>query len=353
MIILGVDPHKTSHTAAAVDTPATTTIDTLTISSSEADYRRLLDWAQRWPQRYWAIENADGLGHHLAQWLISRGETVVDIPPTATAKIRTLSRGGRRKNDPIDAAAAACAAAIRGESRPVAAEDHTDALALLDERRHTLSRHRTKLLNQMHALLRELIPGGVKRSLTANAAEKALHTVTAVTTADQVRAQLIEDLIDDVRRCDRQLADNTARMKRILDEHATSLTDIVGIGPVLAARVLAGTRDPRRFPTAAAYANYTGTAPVQVASGDYNRHRLSRYGNRDLNSALHSIAVIQIRTRTSAGRRYYDRKIAEGRTSREAIRCLKRHLATVLWKTMVNDVRSRELTAATPHSDAA
>src|SRR5690606_19504545 len=90
MIILGVDPHKTSHTAAAVDTPATTTIDTLTISSSEADYRRLLDWAQRWPQRYWAIENADGLGHHLAQWLISRGETVVDIPPTATAKIRTL-----------------------------------------------------------------------------------------------------------------------------------------------------------------------------------------------------------------------------------------------------------------------
>ncbi|MFI5542023.1 transposase [Nocardia sp. NPDC051900] len=235
MIILGVDSHKASHTA---------------------------------------IENAEGLGHHLAQWLIGRGGTVVDIPPTATAKIRTLSRGGRRKSDPIDAAAAACVAAIRGESRPVAVEDHTGALALLDERRHTLSRHRARLLNQLHALLRELIPGGMNRALTATAAEKALHTVTPATATDQVRTQLVEDLIADVRRCDRQLADNTATMKQVLDEHATSLTDIVGVGPVLAARVLAGTRDPRRFPTAAAYANYTGTAPVQVASGDYNRHRL-------------------------------------------------------------------------------
>ncbi|MGY1934382.1 IS110 family RNA-guided transposase [Nocardia gipuzkoensis] len=353
MIILGVDPHKASHTAAAVDTPATTTIDTLTIASSATEYRRLLDWARRWPERYWAIENAEGLGHHLAQWLISRGETVVDIPPTATAKIRTLSRGGRRKNDPIDAAAAACVAAIRGDSRPVAIEDHTDALALLDERRHTLSRHRTRLLNQLHALLRELIPGGVKRALTATAAEKALHTLNPATATDQVRAQLVEELIADVRRCDRQLADNSATMKQVLDEHATSLTDIVGVGPVLAARVLAGTRDPRRFPTAAAYANYTGTAPVQVASGDYNRHRLSRYGNRDLNSALHSIAVVQIRTRTSSGRRYYDRKIAEGKTSREAIRCLKRHLATVLWKRMMNDARSRDVTPTTQYSDAA
>jgi transposase len=107
------------------------------------------------------------------------------------------------------------------------------------------------------------------------------------------------------------------------------------------------------FPPAAAYANYTGTAPVQVASGDYNRHRLSRYGNRDLNSALHSIAVVQIRTRTSSGRRYCDRKIAEGKTSREAIRCLKRHLATVLWKRMMNDARSRDFTPTTQCSDAA
>ncbi|MFI9536790.1 IS110 family transposase [Nocardia fusca] len=342
MIILGVDPHKSSHTATAVEARETTTIDTIRISSSLDEYRRLLQWAQRWTERYWAVENADGLGHHLAQWLIGHGERVVDVPPTATAKIRALSQGGRRKNDPIDAAAAACAAAIRGDSRPVVVEDHTDALALLDERRHTLNRHRTRLLNQLHALLRELIPGGAKRSLSATAAEAILLTVTPCTVADRVRVQLAGDLVDDVRRYDRQLTDNTARMKQVLDEHATSLPDLVGVGPVLAARVLAGTRDPMRFPTAAAYANYTGTAPVQVASGDYDRHRLSRYGNRDLNSAIHSIAVIQIRTRSSTGRRYYDRKREEGKTAREATRCLKRQLATVLWRTMINDIRARQ-----------
>jgi transposase len=134
-------------------------------------------------------------------------------------------------------------------------------------------------------------------------------------------------------------------MKQVLHEHATSLTDIVGVGPVLAARVLAGTRDPRRFPTRRGlrelHRDRTGPS------------RLSRYGNRDLNSALHSIAVVQIRTRTSSGRRYCDRKIAEGKTSREAIRCLKRHLATVLWKRMMNDARSRDFTPTTQCSDAA
>ncbi|MGC4991956.1 transposase [Nocardia salmonicida] len=169
--------------------------------------------------------------------------------------------------------------------------------------------------------------------------------MTAATSADRVRIQLANDLIDDIRRYDQQLTDNTAQMKQVLDEHTTSLPDLVGVGPVLAARILAGTRDPRRFPTAAAYANYTGTAPVQVASGDYNRHRLSRYGNRELNSAIHSIAVIQIRTRTSAGRRYYDRKRAEGKTAREATRCLKRQIATVPWRTMIKDIQARENTA--------
>lgn len=223
MIILGVDPHKSSHTAAAVEARATTTLDTITISSATSEYRRLLHWSQRWNERYWAIENADRLGHNLTQWLISHGERVVDIPPTATAKIRALSRGGRRKNDPIDAAAAACIAAIRGESRPVVVEGHTDALALLDERRHTLNRHRTRLLNQLHALLRELIPGGVKRSLSATAAESILRTVTAATSADRVRIQLANYLIDDIRRYDQQLTDNAAQMKQLLDEHTTSL----------------------------------------------------------------------------------------------------------------------------------
>ncbi|MFF0452843.1 transposase [Nocardia africana] len=126
MIILFVDPHKAFHTAAAVDTPATTTIDTLTISSPETEYRRLLDWARRWPERYWAIENVEGLAHHLARWLISRGETVVDIPRSLPRRSAHVSHGGRRKNDPIDAAAAACVAAIRGESRALSSDPTGD-----------------------------------------------------------------------------------------------------------------------------------------------------------------------------------------------------------------------------------
>lgn len=305
--------------------------------SKAADYHRLLDWANQWPQRRWAVENADGLGHHLAQWLLLAGEQVVDVPSTATAKVRALSRGGRRKNDRIDAAAAACVAAIHGECQPVRAEGSADALALLDERRHTLNQHRTRYLNQLHALLRELTPGGAPRSLSARRASRILPTIRPVSTTDQVRLQLAEQLVCDIERLDHDLAENTKQMKTILGTQNTTLTSLVGVGPVLASRILAGTRDPLRFTTAAAFANYTGTAPVQVASGGYNRHRLSRYGNRQLNSALHSVAIIQIRTKSSSGRTYYDKKLAEGKTPREAIRCLKRQIATRVWKTMIKD----------------
>ncbi|WP_416567071.1 IS110 family transposase [Nocardia testacea] len=117
-------------------------------------------WARRWPERYRTIENADGLGHHLAQWLISRSETVVDLPPTPTAKIRTLSRGGRRKNDPIDAAAAARVAAIRGEREPTGRRRGPHRRTRAPGRAAThLSRHRTRLLNQLPALLRDTDPG--------------------------------------------------------------------------------------------------------------------------------------------------------------------------------------------------
>ncbi|WP_324197963.1 transposase [Nocardia abscessus] len=108
---------------------------------------------------------------------------------------------------------------------------------------------------------------------------------------------------------------------------------------MLAARIVGRTGRAGRFPTAAAYANYTAAAPVEIASGDSTRHRLSRYGDRELNSALHTIAMIQIRMRGSAGRAYYDKKIAEGRTPKEAKRCLKRRLADLCWRTMIRDER--------------
>lgn len=337
MIIIGVDPHKASHTATVLEAATSTELGTLRITASLQDYQRLLTWAGAWAPRQWAIENADGLGHHLTQWLLAHGEEVLDVPPTATARFRALSRGGRRKNDRIDAAAAAGSAAVHGDSRRMFPEGPTDALALLTERRHSLNQHRTRLLNQLHALLRELIAGGAPRSLSAARAAQLLRQVRPTGTADRVRRQLARDLIADVRRQDRLLEANTKQILELLEEHPTRLTEIVGIGPVLAARILAGTGNPRRFPTAAAFANYSGTAPIQIASADHSRHRLSRYGNRDLNSAIHSVAIIQIRTRSSAGYAYYAKKRAEGKTPREAVRCLKRQLATTVWRTMITD----------------
>lgn len=132
MIVIGVDPHKSTHTATALNPITNSEVGSVRVEASPFDYQRLISWAKAWPERKWAIENAQGLGHHLAQWLLARGETVVDVSTTATARVRELSRGGGRKNDRIDAAAAASVAALQGDARPVRAETVADWLALLD-----------------------------------------------------------------------------------------------------------------------------------------------------------------------------------------------------------------------------
>ena len=165
MIIIGVDPHKSSHTATAVDPATGQPVASITVPASTVGYRRLWRWAARFDQRRWAIENARGLGRHLAQWLVHRNEHVVDVPATATTRVRELSRGGRRKNDTIDASAAACVAALHGDATVVAVEDHTDVFAVLEERRANLAAQRVRLVNQLHAQLRDLVAGGAPTDL--------------------------------------------------------------------------------------------------------------------------------------------------------------------------------------------
>ncbi|MCC8243086.1 IS110 family transposase [Saccharothrix luteola] len=181
MIVIGVDPHKSSHTAAALDHATHGTLGTIRAEATLGDYRRLLAWARRWSERRWTVENARGLGRHLAQWLIARGETVVDVPPTATARIRELSRGGRPKNDVLDAAAAAAVAALRGETAPVVAEDASTVLSMLDERRGNLTRQRTRTVNQLHALLRELLRMPCRHSRSGRRLRPALRVLRGTT----------------------------------------------------------------------------------------------------------------------------------------------------------------------------
>ena len=326
-MIIGVDPHKSSHTATAVDPATNTSVASLRIDASLAGYRELMRWAAQFPHRRWAVEGARGLGRHLAQWLVARDEVVLDVPSTATARVRELSRGSRRKTDVIDAAAAACVAALHGDATIVAGEDHTTVFALLEERRANLAAQRVRVANQLHAVLRDLVPGGAALAITAKSASTMLRSVRPASPCERTRKELAQDLVRDLRAVDALLADIEQRMSAALDDHGTRLRQVDGVGSVTAVRLIGRTGPASRFPTADAFATYAGVAPIEVASGERTRHRLSRSGDRQLNSAIHLIAVTQVRMRDSIGRHYFDTKIAEGKTRNEAMRCLKRRLA--------------------------
>jgi transposase len=298
-----------------------------------------LRWAGQFGERRWAVENARGLGRHLSQWLAARGEHVVDVPSTATARVRELSRGGRRKNDIIDAAAAAAVAVLQGDAAPVLIEDASTVLALLDERRSNLITHRTRLVNQLHALLRDLLPGGAGTDLTAASAAQLLARVRPAGPAETVRKQLARDLVAEVREADQRLKTLTRQIGAAVAETGSRLTSVNGVGPVIAGRLIGRVRRPSRFTSAAAFASYCGVAPIEVASAGRTRHRLPRGGDRQLNLALHIVALTQVRMRASTGRAYYDTKIAAGKTHNEAMRCLKRRLADHLWRLMITDER--------------
>jgi transposase len=337
MMIIGVDPHKSTHTATAVDPQTNRTVASVRIDASLAEYRWLLRWARQFDSRRWAVENAEGLGRHLSSWLLARGEEVVDVPPAATARVRQLSRGGGRKNDQIDAAAAPCAAPLQGDGRPLQPEDITDALALLDESRMNLAQSRVRLVNQLHALLRDLLAGGAPTDLTATTAAALLRQVRPAGDAERVRKQIAICLVSQIRSVDSLLKANAKQISELVATSGSTLTSTVGIGAITAGRLIGRTGRAGRFPTAAAFANYAGAAPVEVASADKARHRLSRSGDRQLNAALHTVAITQIRTRGSRGHTYYTAKLAEGKTPREARRCLKRRLANHIWRTMITD----------------
>jgi transposase len=324
MMLIGIDPHKSTHTATAIAPDANHEVASIRIDATLGEYRRLLTWARQWPQRRWAVENAEGLGRHLTSWLLARGEDVVDVSTTATARVRQLSRGGGRKNDRIDAGAAACVAALHGDARPLEAEGYPDAMAVLDERRVNLAQSRVRAVNQLHALLRALIAGGAPRDLSATTAAARLRSIRPHGAVEQARKAVAKDLVSEIRTLDRQLKANAKAIAGLVAAAESTLTEVVGVGPIMAGRLISRTGRASRFPTASAFANYAGAAPVEIASAEKSRHRLSRHGDRQLNSALHTIAITQIRTSGSRGNLYYRTKIAEGKTPREAARCLKR-----------------------------
>jgi len=286
------------------------------------------------------VEGATGLGHSVAQQLVAAGETVLDVPAKLTARARLLGTGSARKTDAADAASAAAVAIHNRQLRQVTAEDPTVVLRLLTERRDDLVAERTRTLSRLHVLLRDLHPGGAARELTAADAAALLRRIRPATVVDAQRKRIARELLADVRRLDRQVAAATSAVRKSVAASGTTLTQIYGVGPVLAAKILGHTGDVARFPGRDHYASYTGAALIEASSGDLRRHRLNRAGNRQLNCALHITAVCQIRD-PGPGQAYYQRKLAEAKTPAEARRSLKRHLSNVVYHHLLTDHRRR------------
>jgi transposase len=335
MVTIGIDPHKSSHTAAALEASGET-LGELRLRADGATLSRLGAWAVGWPQRVWAIEGAGGLGRLLAQQLVAAGETVVDVPSALTAQVRVLHRGHGRKSDGIDARSVAIVAQHRDDLTRVSADDHSALLRLLSDRRDELTAERRRAVNRLHRLLRELHPGGAPRQLSAQHATRLLATIKPAGLVDTERKAMARGLISDVRRIDRALLENRRRCAQAVAASGSSLTEIFGISEVLAAKILGHTGDITRFANADRYASYAGTAPIEVSSGDQRRHRLSRAGNRSLNHALHLAARVQT-MHPGPGRDHYQRKQTEHKSSAEALRSLKRQLAKVVYRHLRDD----------------
>jgi transposase len=337
-VMIGIDPHKASHTAVAIS-PAEERLGELRVRACAGQAQALLAWARGWPERTWAVEGADGVGHLLAQQLLSAGERVLDVAPKLAARVRLLATGNVNKNDPNDARSVAVAALRSPGVRPVQRDDHAAVLRLWSKRHRDLGRARTQVVCRLHAVLCELVPGGVPGAITAGQAGRLLASIRPAGAVAAARWELATGLTEDLRGIDARIRETRTRLAAAVAAAGTSLTALFGVGPVTAAAVIGDVRQVARFPGRDHFAAYDGTAPIEVSSGGRKVHRLSRRGNRRLNHAIHMVAVTQIRHRHSPGRAYYDKKLAEGKTPKEALRALKRQVSDAIFGCLQADAR--------------
>ena len=330
-VIIGIDPHKRLHAAFAID-ERESELARVEVRSGPRQVAQLVAWAAPFECRSWAIESAGGLGYLLAQQLLARGEHVVDVPATLSSRVRLLGSGKSTKNDTNDARAVAVAALRAPSLAQVRVEDHISVLRLLAKAQLDASRARSRACCRLHALVAELVPGGITKEIVVAQADQLLASLTPTSATQRQRLELAVDTLGEIRMLDERAKRHRARIVEAVTASGTGLTDIFGVGPIIAATLIGYTGDITRFPTAGHYAAYNGTAPVEFSSSGRTVHRLSRRGNRTLNHALHMIAVTQIRFAHSEGRVYYDRKIADGKTTREARRALKRQISDRVYR---------------------
>jgi transposase len=335
--IIGVDPHKRSATIEVID-QRERVLGKGRFGTDRDGYQAMLAAGRKHPDRVWAVEGCNGIGRHVAQRLVADGETVLDVPAKLSARARGFSTGQGRKTDPVDAHSVAVVALRTPDLRQVVIDDTTVALRLLVDRRDQLGRSRTEVVSRLHHLLLELVPGGAKKFLSAQQARALLNTVRPRDVVGKTRRWLASELIHELVTIDKKIKVANQELTELVASTGSRLQELHGIGPSGAARLIGDIADIGRFTSRARFASWNGTAPIDASSGDQNRHRLSRAGNRRINRVLHIMAVVQLRNDTE-GRRYYRRKLAEGKTTMEAMRALKRRLSDVIYRQMAADAK--------------
>jgi transposase len=335
-VMIGVDPHKGSHTAVVAGL-AEEPLGELRVRACAAQAGELVAWAAVWPERTWAVEGARGLGRLQAQQLVAAGERVLDVPPELACRVRLLQAGDTDKNDPDDALPVAIAALRSRACRPVTADDHPAVLTVRAERRRDLGRARNQVACRLHAVLRP----GSRRPCEGDLRSSGRQ--------DPGAGRTVRCRGPGSRRARRRVPGRpapawtpscatpaTSRPPRP-GPPALPLTQVFGAGPVVAGTIIGDVTDVARFPGRDHFAAYNGTAPAGASSGNRKARRLSLRGNRRVNHAIHMAAITQIRHRHSDGRAYYEKKLAEGKTHKEALRSLKRRISDAIFARLQAD----------------
>ena len=265
-VMIGTGPHKGSHTAVAVGA-AEEPLGKLRVRACPDQAGKLVAWAQAWPERTWAVEGARGLGRLLARQLVAAGERVLDVQPKLAARVRLLEAGDTNKTDPDDARSVAVAALRSKGRQEVTVDGHAVVLKVRAKRHRDLSRTRNQVVCRLHAVLCELIPGGVPDEITAGQAARILEQVAPAGAVAQARCELAAELLADIRHLDAQRREARKKLAAAVTASGTSLTEVFGVGPVIAAAVIGDVITVARFPSRDHFAACNGTAPAGCPRG--------------------------------------------------------------------------------------
>jgi transposase len=333
MVVVGIDAHKRTHTAVAVDELGKQ-VGQRTVSATSVGHLELVRWAKSLGEHRFAVEDCRHLSRCLERDLLAAGECLTRVPPRLMAQVRRSARE-RGKSDPIDAQSVA-RAALREDDLPTARlEGEERKIRLLTDHREDLVNERTRCQNRLHWHLHELEPGLeiASRSLDRYVVLERLGSICAAHSG--LVAEIAAELVAKIRALTVRINELEREISSFVTKMAPALLALRGCGPLSAAKIIGETAGIDRFGDRAQFARFNGTAPIPVWSSNTTRFRLNRGGNRQVNAALHRIAVTQLRG--GPGKDYVARRVAGGSTKTEAIRALRRRISDEVYRRMLAD----------------